>query len=129
MVRCGYVLSSEEHRPADLIRNAARAEESGLEFALISDHNRGASAMAADHQPIGGADGAGAVVSLSISTEMSVPAGERIEKLRAEAAAGVSAVPISGSGPPRGCRRHQPGRLHDDRTASFAALGRQTRCW
>jgi len=47
MVRFGYVLSSEEHRPADLIRNAARAEESGLEFALISDHNRGASAMAA----------------------------------------------------------------------------------
>ncbi len=38
MVRFGYALSSEEHRPADLIRNAARAEESGLEFALISDH-------------------------------------------------------------------------------------------
>ena len=38
MVRFGYALSSEEHRPADLVRNAAQAEESGFEFALISDH-------------------------------------------------------------------------------------------
>jgi G6PDH family F420-dependent oxidoreductase len=38
MVRFGYALSSEEHRPADLVRNAALAEESGFEFALISDH-------------------------------------------------------------------------------------------
>jgi G6PDH family F420-dependent oxidoreductase len=34
----GYALSSEEHRPADLVRNARLAEESGFEFALISDH-------------------------------------------------------------------------------------------
>ena len=34
----GYNLSSEEHRPADLVRNAARAEEVGFSFALISDH-------------------------------------------------------------------------------------------
>jgi G6PDH family F420-dependent oxidoreductase len=38
MVRFGYALSSEEHPPADLVRNAALAEEAGLEFALISDH-------------------------------------------------------------------------------------------
>lgn len=38
MVRFGYALSSEEHRSADLVRNAALAEESGFEFALISDH-------------------------------------------------------------------------------------------
>jgi coenzyme F420-dependent glucose-6-phosphate dehydrogenase len=38
MVRLGYALSSEEHRPADLVRNAALAEEAGFEFALISDH-------------------------------------------------------------------------------------------
>jgi G6PDH family F420-dependent oxidoreductase len=38
MVRFGYALSSEEHRPADLVRNAALAEEAGFEFALISDH-------------------------------------------------------------------------------------------
>ncbi len=36
--RFGYALSSEEHRPADLIRHAALAEETGFEFALISDH-------------------------------------------------------------------------------------------
>jgi G6PDH family F420-dependent oxidoreductase len=36
--RYGYALSSEEHRPADLIRNAAAAEQAGFDFALISDH-------------------------------------------------------------------------------------------
>jgi coenzyme F420-dependent glucose-6-phosphate dehydrogenase len=34
----GYALSSEEHTPPDLVRNAALAEEAGFEFALISDH-------------------------------------------------------------------------------------------
>jgi coenzyme F420-dependent glucose-6-phosphate dehydrogenase len=38
MTRYGYALSSEEHRPADLVRNAAEAEQAGFEFALISDH-------------------------------------------------------------------------------------------
>ena len=37
-IRLGYALSSEEHSPAALIRNAALAEESGFEFALVSDH-------------------------------------------------------------------------------------------
>ena len=37
-VRFGYALSSEEHRPADLVRNAAMAEETGFAFAMISDH-------------------------------------------------------------------------------------------
>lgn len=34
----GYALSSEEHRPLDLVRNARRAEMCGFTFALISDH-------------------------------------------------------------------------------------------
>ena len=38
MVRLGYALSSEEHRPSDLVRHARQAEEAGFEFALISDH-------------------------------------------------------------------------------------------
>ena len=38
MLRLGYALSSEEHRPSDLVANARRAEEAGFEFALISDH-------------------------------------------------------------------------------------------
>jgi len=38
MTRFGYALSSEEHGSADLVRNAAKAEEAGFEFALISDH-------------------------------------------------------------------------------------------
>src|SRR3954465_11645564 len=38
MPQLGYALSSEEHPPLDLVRNAARAEEAGFGFALISDH-------------------------------------------------------------------------------------------
>src|SRR5512133_498607 len=34
----GYALSSEEHSPADLVRNARAAEEAGFGFGLISDH-------------------------------------------------------------------------------------------
>ena len=34
----GYAISSEEHSPLDLVRNAAKAEESGFSFALVSDH-------------------------------------------------------------------------------------------
>jgi coenzyme F420-dependent glucose-6-phosphate dehydrogenase len=34
----GYSLSCEEHPPLDLVRHAARAEETGFSFALISDH-------------------------------------------------------------------------------------------
>ena len=34
----GYALSSEEHAPADLVRNARAAEQAGFRFGLISDH-------------------------------------------------------------------------------------------
>ena len=34
----GYALSSEEHAPRDLVRNAGLAEEAGFEFLSISDH-------------------------------------------------------------------------------------------
>ena len=34
----GYALSSEEHPPLDLVRNARRAEDAGFSFALVSDH-------------------------------------------------------------------------------------------
>jgi coenzyme F420-dependent glucose-6-phosphate dehydrogenase len=34
----GYTLSSEEHAPNDLVRNAQAAEEAGFEFITISDH-------------------------------------------------------------------------------------------
>src|SRR5437762_11909054 len=34
----GYTLSSEEHGPGDLLRNAARAEALGFDFVSISDH-------------------------------------------------------------------------------------------
>src|SRR5918994_3866202 len=38
MTGFGYWLSSEEHQPLQLVRNAARAEELGFSFAMISDH-------------------------------------------------------------------------------------------
>lgn len=38
MTALGYALSSEEHGPRDLVRNARRAEDAGFTFALISDH-------------------------------------------------------------------------------------------
>jgi G6PDH family F420-dependent oxidoreductase len=38
MARLGYALSSEEHGPRSLVRNAKAAEEAGFAFALISDH-------------------------------------------------------------------------------------------
>jgi G6PDH family F420-dependent oxidoreductase len=38
MLKLGYKLMSEEHGPADLVRNAHRAEEAGFDFAAISDH-------------------------------------------------------------------------------------------
>src|SRR3954470_11506631 len=38
MAQFGYTLSSEEHPPGDLVRNARRAEEAGLDFLSISDH-------------------------------------------------------------------------------------------
>ena len=38
MTTIGYALSSEEHRPSDLVRHARLAEEAGFTYALISDH-------------------------------------------------------------------------------------------
>jgi len=38
MVELGYAISSEEHSPADLVRWAQMAEDTGFTFALISDH-------------------------------------------------------------------------------------------
>ncbi|WP_435177903.1 TIGR03557 family F420-dependent LLM class oxidoreductase [Halorussus sp. AFM4] len=38
MVELGYALSSEEHRPNDLVDYAVRAEDVGFDFVSISDH-------------------------------------------------------------------------------------------
>src|SRR5262245_54476569 len=38
MIEVGYWMSSEEHSPSDLVRNAQRAEELGFRSAMISDH-------------------------------------------------------------------------------------------
>jgi G6PDH family F420-dependent oxidoreductase len=38
MASFGYTLSSEEHPPGELVRNARRAEEEGFDFVSVSDH-------------------------------------------------------------------------------------------
>ena len=38
MVKLGYKLMTEEHGPADLVRNAVLAEQAGFDFVSISDH-------------------------------------------------------------------------------------------
>jgi G6PDH family F420-dependent oxidoreductase len=38
MTNIGYTLSSEEHRPADLVRFAQAAERAGFDFLSVSDH-------------------------------------------------------------------------------------------
>jgi len=38
MAEMGYVLSSEEMKPNEMVRNARRAEEAGFTTAWISDH-------------------------------------------------------------------------------------------
>ena len=38
MTEFGYALSSEEHGPVELVGNASKAEETGFEFAMVSDH-------------------------------------------------------------------------------------------
>lgn len=38
MLQIGYKLSSEEHPPLELVRQARRAEATGFSFAMISDH-------------------------------------------------------------------------------------------
>ena len=38
VMQIGYALSSEEHRPSDLVAHAVAAERAGFPFALISDH-------------------------------------------------------------------------------------------
>jgi hypothetical protein len=38
VVRIGYMLASEEHRPADLVRQAKLAEQTGFNGLWISDH-------------------------------------------------------------------------------------------
>jgi G6PDH family F420-dependent oxidoreductase len=36
--KVGYALSSEEHGPSDLVRNAVLAEQAGFDFVMVSDH-------------------------------------------------------------------------------------------
>ena len=50
MLKLGYKLMSEEPGPADLVRNAQRAEQAGFDFAAISDHFSPCSRSKATHR-------------------------------------------------------------------------------
>ena len=90
----GYALSSEEHRPLDLVRYARRAEECGFPFALISDHyhpwidRQGQSAFV--WAVIGGI--ADATDSLRLGTGVTCPTIRMHPALVAQAAATAAAM-------------------------------------
>src|SRR5436853_2560468 len=75
MVAIGYALSSEEHRPSELVRYARMAEEAGFAFALLSDHfhpwidKQGQSPFA--WSVLGGI--AGATTRIPIGTDVTCP--------------------------------------------------------
>jgi G6PDH family F420-dependent oxidoreductase len=97
MVEIGYALSSEEHTPNDLVRHAARAEQAGFTFALISDHYHPWT-DAQGHSPfvwsvIGGI--AGATERLRLGTGVTCPI-MRIHPAIIAQAAATSAAMIPG---------------------------------
>lgn len=93
-VELGYALSSEEHRPNDLVRYARRAEQVGFTFALISDHyhpwvdQQGQSSFV--WSVLGGI--AGATERLRIGTGVTCPTIRIHPAIIAQAAATVGAM-------------------------------------
>lgn len=97
MVEVGYILSSEEHGPNDLVRHAAQAEEAGFSRAWISDHYH-PWVDAQGHSPfvwsvLGGV--AQATESLRIGTGVTCPT-VRIHPAIVAQAAATSAVMLPG---------------------------------
>jgi coenzyme F420-dependent glucose-6-phosphate dehydrogenase len=94
MLTLGYALSSEEHRPRDLVRQARRAEQVGFPYALISDHfhpwvdRQGQSPMV---WPVIGAI-AGATERLRLGTGVTCPAMRVHPAVVAQAAATAAAL-------------------------------------
>ena len=41
MMKLGYKLMTEQHGPADLVRNAKRAEQAGFDFAAMTPFSEG----------------------------------------------------------------------------------------
>ena len=114
--RYGYALSSEEHRPVDLIRNAAAAEAAGFEFALISDHYD-PWVDAQGHSPfvwtvLGGI--AGATSTLEVGTGVTCPMIRTHPAIIAQAAA-TTADLFDGPVLPRHRNRREPQRAHPRR--------------
>lgn len=88
----GYALSSEEHRPSDLVHYARLAEEHGFTFSLISDHfhpwmdSQGESPFV--WSTLGGI--AGATESLRVGTGVTCPLIRTHPAIVAQAAATVA---------------------------------------
>jgi G6PDH family F420-dependent oxidoreductase len=93
-LRLGYALSSEEHEPRSLVRNAALAEKAGFSHALISDHFHPWS-DAQGHSPfvwsvLGGI--AGATTDLEVGTGVTCPIARIHPAIVAHAAATTAAM-------------------------------------
>ena len=94
MLRLGYKLSSEEFGPTDLIRQAARAERAGFDFALISDHFHPWSDRQGQSPFVWAALGgiAGATERLTVGTGVTCPIIRTHPAIVAHAAATVAAM-------------------------------------
>jgi G6PDH family F420-dependent oxidoreductase len=94
MLRLGYKLSSEEFGPADLVRQAARAEAAGFEFALISDHFHPWTDRQGQSPFVWAVLGAiaGATERLSVGTGVTCPTIRTHPAIVAHAAASVAAM-------------------------------------
>jgi G6PDH family F420-dependent oxidoreductase len=94
MATIGYAMSSEEHRPSDLVRHARQAEEAGFTFALISDHyhpwvdRQGQNPFV--WSVLGGI--AGATTRLQVGTGVTCPTTRIHPAIIAQAAATVAAL-------------------------------------
>ena len=93
-ISLGYKLSSEEQAPADLVRLAAMAEETGFVFALISDHYHPWTDRQGQSPFVWSVIGAIAQATqrLTVGTAVTCPAGRLHPAIIAQAAATSAAL-------------------------------------
>ena len=94
MLHLGYKLSSEEFGPRDLVRQAARAEAAGFDFALISDHFHPWTDRQGQSPFVWAVLGAiaGATARLTVGTGVTCPTIRTHPAIVAHAAASVAAM-------------------------------------
>ena len=115
MTTFGYFLSSEEHTPQDLVRQAVLAEEAGFEALWISDHFHPWNDEQGQSPFVWSVIGAIAnATSLPITTAVTCPT-VRIHPAIIAQAAATSALLTEGRFRPRRGHRREPERAHPRR--------------